>query len=42
MKQFELPYFGKIDVENITEEQGYLNINFQKIIQKKRIFGKTL
>jgi len=29
MKQFELPYFGKINVENITEEQGYLNIDFQ-------------
>ncbi len=29
MKKFELPFLGKIDVENITEEQGYLNVNFQ-------------
>ena len=29
MKQFELPYFGKIDVENITENQEYMSINFQ-------------
>ena len=30
MKQFELPYFGKVDVENITEEQEYLNVKFQE------------
>ena len=29
MKQFELPYFGKIDIENITENQEYMTINFQ-------------
>ena len=29
MKQFELPYFGKIDIENITEKQEYMTINFQ-------------
>ena len=29
MKQFELPYFGKIDIGNITEEQEYMNVNFQ-------------
>ena len=29
MKQFELPYFGKIDIENITENQEYMSINFQ-------------
>ena len=29
MKQFELPYFGKIDIENITEEQEHMKINFQ-------------
>lgn len=30
MKQFELPYFNKIDIENITDEQGYMNIVFQE------------
>lgn len=29
MKQFELPYFGTIDIENITEEQSYMNVAFQ-------------
>lgn len=29
MKQFELPYFGKIDVDNLTEKQEYMEINFQ-------------
>ena len=29
MKQFELPYFGKINIENITEEQQYMTVNFQ-------------
>lgn len=29
MKQFELPYFGKINTENIIEEQKYMNVNFQ-------------
>ncbi|TDQ78268.1 DUF2004 domain-containing protein [Sphingobacterium yanglingense] len=29
MKHFELPFLKKVDVENITEEQGYLPIDFQ-------------
>ncbi len=29
MKQFELPYFGKIDVDNLTAEQEYMEIEFQ-------------
>ncbi len=29
MKQFELPYFGTINIENITEEQSYMNVAFQ-------------
>ncbi|MDC1161892.1 DUF2004 domain-containing protein [Tenacibaculum sp.] len=28
MKEFELPYLGLIDIENTTEEQGYMKINF--------------
>lgn len=30
MKQFELPYFNNVDVENITEEQGYMSIDFKE------------
>lgn len=29
MKIFELPFFGKIDIENITDEQNYFSIDFQ-------------
>ncbi|TPN86817.1 DUF2004 domain-containing protein [Aquimarina algicola] len=29
MEQFELPYFGKVDVDRLTEEQEYMEIDFQ-------------
>lgn len=29
MKQFKLPYFGAIDIENITDQQSYFSIDFQ-------------
>ncbi len=29
MKKFEVPYFGLVDVENLTEEQECMEINFQ-------------
>ncbi len=29
MKQFELPFFGLIDIENITEKQQNMEIDFQ-------------
>ena len=29
MKIFELPFFGTIDVENITDKQSYFSIDFQ-------------
>ncbi len=29
MKQFELPFFGLVDVENVTESQEYMEIDFQ-------------
>ena len=32
MKQFELPYFGRIEIEKITEGLRYLNFQNRKII----------
>jgi hypothetical protein len=29
MKQFELPYLGAIDVDNVTKQQEYMGITFQ-------------
>ncbi len=29
MKQFELPFFGTVDIENITDKQSYFSIDFQ-------------